>query len=81
MNVGRIGAARVAVGGVATKPWRAHGVETILAGQPASEDLFARAAKASVEGAHPRGDNAFKVALLERAVAKALRIVAAGERA
>lgn len=72
---GRIGAARLAVGGVATRPWRAHGVETILSGQPPSEALYARAAKASVEGAQPRGDNAFKVDLLQRAVTKALRTV------
>jgi xanthine dehydrogenase YagS FAD-binding subunit len=76
MNGGRIGAARVAVGGVATKPWRARGVEKILSGQSPSEDLFVRAAQASVEGARPRGDNAFKVELLPRAVTKALRTVA-----
>jgi len=75
MNGGTIGAARLAVGGVATRPWRAHGVEKILAGQQPSEALFARAARASVEGAKPRGDNAFKVELLQRAVTKALRTV------
>jgi len=82
MNGGRIGAARVAFGGVATKPWRAHSVEKILQGQTPSEDLFARAARASIEGARPRGDNAFKVDLLQRAVVKALRTVtSAGGRA
>lgn len=72
---GRIFDARIAVGAVATKPWRAHGVEKILVGQAPSEPVYARAAKASVAGTQPRGDNAFKVELLQRAVAKALRTV------
>lgn len=71
----RIGAVRLAVGGVATRPWRAHGVEKILAGQPPTDELYARAAKASIEGAQPHGENAFKVELLQRAVTKALRTV------
>jgi xanthine dehydrogenase YagS FAD-binding subunit len=65
--------ARVAFGGVATAPWRAHKVEAVLAGETPSEELFDRAAKAAVEGAKPRHDNAFKVELLQRAVVKALR--------
>ena len=68
-----IGAARVAFGGVATKPWRARNVEQVLQGRAPSEELFERAAKAAVEGAQPGRHNGFKVELLQRAVAKALR--------
>jgi len=73
MSDGRIRTARVAVGGVATKPWRARKVEAVLEGQTPSEDLFDRAARVAVEGAQPRRDNGFKVELLQRAVVKALR--------
>ena len=48
-------------------------MEAVLAGETPSEELFDRAAKAAVEGAQPRHDNAFKVELLQRAVVKALR--------
>ena len=75
MSDGRIGAARVAFGGVATKPWRASNVEQVLEGNEPSEELFEQAAKAASEGARPRRDNAFKVELLERTVVKALRML------
>ena len=70
---GKIRAARVALGGVATKPWRATSAERILTGEKPSDELFRRAAQAAVEGAHPRGDNAFKVDLIRRTLIKALR--------
>jgi len=73
MANGAIRAARVAFGGVATKPWRAENVERVLAGQTPSEELFARAGRAAMEGAQPRADNGFKVALIERTLMKALR--------
>jgi len=75
MSDGRIANARMAFGGVATKPWRARNVEQVLTGSEPSEDLFERAARAAVEGALPRRDNAFKVELLQRAVVKALRVL------
>jgi len=75
MSDGRIRTARVAFGGVATKPWRARNVEEALAGKAPSETLFQRAASIAVEGAQPRRDNGFKVELLQRAVAKALRML------
>ena len=74
----KIAAVRVAFGGVATKPWRAHAVEEVLKGGAPSEELFERAGEAAVEGAAPRGDNAFKVELLKRATGKALRMLLAG---
>jgi xanthine dehydrogenase YagS FAD-binding subunit len=75
MSDDKIRTARVAFGGVATKPWRAHNVEAILAGETPTDDLFDRAAKAAAEGAMPRRDNAFKVELLQRTVGKALRML------
>jgi xanthine dehydrogenase YagS FAD-binding subunit len=69
----RIRTARVAFGGVATKPWRAHNVEAVLAGEQLSEALCERAALTAIEGVQPRRDNSYKVELLQRAVAKALR--------
>lgn len=68
----RIGTARVAVGGVATKPWRLQQVEAALEGRKAEPGVFATAAALSAEGAVPRGDNAFKLELLPRTVDRAL---------
>jgi len=65
--------ARVVLGGVAPKPWRASEAERALVGQRADAAAFAAAARASVIGARPVGDNAFKVQLAQRAVAGALR--------
>jgi xanthine dehydrogenase YagS FAD-binding subunit len=73
MESGVIHTARVAFGGVATKPWRAHNVEEFLTSATPSEDLVQRAGELAAEGAIPRRDNAFKVQLLRRAVSKSLR--------
>jgi xanthine dehydrogenase YagS FAD-binding subunit len=75
----RIGSARVAFGGVGTKPWRAHAVEEVLRNGAPSEELFTRAA-AAIEGVKPKTDNAFKVELLRRTLQKALRTLIAGGR-
>jgi xanthine dehydrogenase YagS FAD-binding subunit len=74
MSDGRIGAARVAFGGVATKPWRARNVEQVLERNEPSEELFERAAKAASEGARPRRDNV-RGGNAERTVVKALRML------
>ena len=71
--------ARVAVGGVATKPWRLPAVEAMLVGHRIHAELFAAAAARAVDGAEPRAQNAFKVELLRRTVERALRTV--GSRA
>lgn len=75
-----IRAARVALGGVAHKPWRAVAAERILVGASANEETFAAAAAATVEEAQPQRFNNFKVELAKRAIVRALTI-AAGERA
>lgn len=67
-----IRAARVALGGVATRPWRARAVEAALAGRPLEEASLRAAAALAVEGATPRAHNGFKVELAPRVVARAL---------
>lgn len=75
---GTIGAARVALGGVAHKPWRAHLAELALVGRPATEDTFEQAAAAELEQAEPLHGNEFKVALTQRAMVATLTSVAEG---
>ncbi|PLZ02955.1 xanthine dehydrogenase [Burkholderia sp. WAC0059] len=60
--------ARLALGGVATKPWRAQNAEAVLKGQPASPDTFRRAAAVALDGARSYGQNGFKIALGQQAV-------------
>jgi len=71
---GRIRSARVALGGVATKPWRALEAEQLLAGQAPSRAVFERAAHAALAGARPQRDNAFKVTLARRTIVRALEL-------
>ena len=66
--------ARVALGGVATKPWRSKEAADVLEGQVLDEDLASRAGAAAYAGAQPRGYNAFKIELGRRAVAKAILV-------
>jgi len=64
--------ARVAVGGVATVPWRLPAVEEALRGAPATQESFERAASVAADGARPLSGNAFKVSLLQRTIVRAL---------
>ena len=64
--------ARLALGGVGTKPWRVPEAEQVLIGQPPSAPLFAAAADAALLGAVPLPHNAFKVTLARRTLARAL---------
>jgi xanthine dehydrogenase YagS FAD-binding subunit len=68
----RVVDARVAVGGVATRPWRLTEVEAALRGAPATESAFEEAASVAAEGARPLSGNSFKVSLLKRTVVRAL---------
>jgi xanthine dehydrogenase YagS FAD-binding subunit len=74
----RIADARVALGGVAAKPWRAREAELILAGARPDGTLFHRAAEAALADAKPSGDNGFKIELARRIVVRALSLAAAG---
>jgi xanthine dehydrogenase YagS FAD-binding subunit len=75
---GRIADARIALGGVAAKPWRAHEAESLLAGAAPDAQNFGRAAEAALAGAKPPGDNGFKIELARRLVVRALSLAASG---
>jgi xanthine dehydrogenase YagS FAD-binding subunit len=75
---GTIRHARVALGGVAAKPWRARPAEEILAGSSPGDPAFRRAAEAALADAKPSGDNRFKIELAQRIVRRALTLAAAG---
>ena len=68
----RVVAARVAVGGVATAPWRLRRVERALVGKRPDEAAFTAAAAHATEGARARHHNAYKLELLPRTVVRAL---------
>jgi len=75
---GKIREARLALGGVAAKPWRGRPAEEILAGASVSDAAFRRAAEAALAEAKPSGDNQFKIELARRIVVRALTLAAAG---
>jgi xanthine dehydrogenase YagS FAD-binding subunit len=75
---GTIQDARLALGGVAAKPWRARAAEEMLAGSSPGPDAFRRAAKAALADAKPSGDNQFKIELAQRILVRALTLAAAG---
>jgi len=64
--------ARVAVGGVGTKPWNLPKVRDALIGRPLNQQTFEAAAKLATEGAKPLRHNAFKVELVQRTIVRAL---------
>jgi xanthine dehydrogenase YagS FAD-binding subunit len=70
--------ARIALGGVALKPWRARAAEEMLAGERPVETAFRRAAELALADAKPSGDNNFKIVLARGIVARALALAAAG---
>jgi len=74
----RIADARLALGGVALKPWRAREAEQILVGATAAGSTFHRAAEAALAPAKPSGDNAFKIELARRIVVRVLTLAVAG---
>jgi xanthine dehydrogenase YagS FAD-binding subunit len=69
--------ARIALGGVATKPWRAQEAERRLIGQKASDELFRAAADDALQSAKPQRFNGFKIELAKRTIFKALKDTAA----
>ena len=64
--------ARLALGGVAHKPWRRPDAELALCGQAANEVNFARAADLLLQGARSYSHNAFKIGLARRAIVRPL---------
>jgi xanthine dehydrogenase YagS FAD-binding subunit len=65
---------RIALGGVATRPWRAHAAEQVLTGRPLTDETARAAAQAALAGARAGTHNAFKIELGQRTVVDALRI-------
>ena len=76
-----ISEARLALGGVAHKPWRDLAVEAQLKGKPPGRETFEQAADTLLGSAQPLAHNAFKVTLARNAIVRALTEAAAGEHA
>ena len=72
LESGRVKDVRIALGGVATKPWRAWKAEAALKGQPATVEAFRAAADEELAAARPLTNNGFKVELARRAIAAVL---------
>ncbi len=75
---GTVATARLALGGVAHKPWRDTEAEAALVGQPANRESFAKAAAIVLRDARGYGHNAFKIELAHRAIVRGLEQAAAG---
>ncbi|HEY2033909.1 MAG TPA: xanthine dehydrogenase family protein subunit M [Rhizomicrobium sp.] len=76
MNGNSVNEARIALGGVATKPWRAHEAEVALKGQALDESSARATADAAFAGAVAHGDNQYKIELGKRTLVRALLQVA-----
>lgn len=74
---GTIADVRLALGGVGTKPWRAHRAEGVLLGASADRESFASAARIEMSDARPTTFNAFKVELAQRAIVRVLETLKA----
>jgi xanthine dehydrogenase YagS FAD-binding subunit len=73
---GTVRAARIALGGVAHKPWRVEEAEALLVGRPAGETAFEQAAERILRGARGYGQNDFKIPLAQNAIVLALTAAA-----
>lgn len=78
LDGGVIRKARLGLGGVAAKPWRAREAEAALEGGPATVEAFVRAADLALGAAKPSGDNGFKIELARRIIVRALELATAG---
>jgi xanthine dehydrogenase YagS FAD-binding subunit len=79
---GEVTMARLALGGVAAKPWRALEAERVLTGAPATEESFRAAAEAELAAAVGQSENAFKIELARRTIVATLhRLVTDGSAA
>jgi xanthine dehydrogenase YagS FAD-binding subunit len=78
---GTIRDVRLAMGGVAHKPWRAWKAEAALRGAPATEESFREAARSELEDASGLRDNAFKIELARRTIVATLNELRGGDRA
>jgi len=74
---GNVTKARIALGGVGTKPWRSPEAEAALLGKPAVAVTFRKSAEAAMRHAKPQSENGFKVELARRCLAHALKMAMA----
>ena len=74
---GSVTRARIALGGVGTKPWRSPEAEAALVGQPINQASFRNAAESALRDAKPQSENGFKVELAKRCLTCALRMATA----
>src|SRR5437773_436638 len=74
---GKVTRARLALGGVGTKPWRSPEAEAALVGQPVNQTNFRQAAEAALRDAKPQSENAFKIELAKRCLTHALQLATA----
>jgi xanthine dehydrogenase YagS FAD-binding subunit len=77
LDGGHIQSARIAMGGVGTKPWRLPAVEAALTDAPVTPAALAAAAVHAADGTHPLAQNAFKILLMQRVLVRALTTVTA----
>lgn len=78
MDGGKIRSARLALGGVAHKPWRAKEAEALLVGKPATGESFQSAAEVALQGAQGYKYNTFKIELAKRTIVRAFSDLAGG---
>lgn len=71
---GKISNPRIALGGVAHKPWRAFEAEKFLNGKTATEENFKQAAEIALKDAKALSQNAYKITLAKRAIVRALKM-------
>ncbi|HTE88726.1 MAG TPA: hypothetical protein VK639_07235, partial [Terriglobales bacterium] len=71
---GKVTQARIALGGVGTKPWRSPEAEAALVGKSADAANFRRAAEAAMRNAKPQSENGFKIELAKRCLTHALKM-------
>jgi xanthine dehydrogenase YagS FAD-binding subunit len=74
---GNVTRARIALGGVGTKPWRSPEAEAALAGQSVNQANFRKAAEAALRDAKPQSENGFKIELAKRCLTHALQMATA----
>ena len=75
---GIVAGARIAIGGVAHRPWRAYKAEEVLLGSPPTEEVFVEAADAELANANPQSGNAFKIPLTRGVMVSVLRSLTTG---
>src|SRR5258705_4031168 len=75
---GNVTQARIALGGVGTKPWRSHEAEAVLVGKPVDVANFRKAAEAAMRDATPQSENGFKIELAKRCLTHALQTATMG---